>query len=217
MVASGPEAPPPGPAGAIIAANSHTHISKGGTKTRLRSRQCVPAANAIAATSHSPAVPDGAAQLRVWHAEQLVDLPRKNLQVQPTPVLDTMQLSVVPRPRLPEALRETREEIGLAEEYTSLAGYLHDHMVISGYVVTPVVGLVTPGFALRIDTFEVEEVFEPPLAFLMDPANHRHHEFEFGSEHRRFLSMPWQGVDASGQARESAARGRPRWVDAVTR
>ena len=45
------------------------------------------------------AVPDGAAQLRVWHAEQLVDLPRKNLQVQPTPVLDTMQLSVVPRPR----------------------------------------------------------------------------------------------------------------------
>ena len=47
------------------------------------------------------AVPDGAAQLRVWHAEQLVDLPRKNLQVQPTPVLDTMQLSVVPRPRRP--------------------------------------------------------------------------------------------------------------------
>lgn len=45
------------------------------------------------------AVPDGAAQLRVWHAEQLVDLPRKNLQVQPTPVLDTMQLSVVPLPR----------------------------------------------------------------------------------------------------------------------
>ena len=47
------------------------------------------------------AVPDGAAQLRVWHSEQLVDLPRKNLQVQPTPVLDTMQLSVVPRPRRP--------------------------------------------------------------------------------------------------------------------
>ena len=47
------------------------------------------------------AMPDGAAQLRVWHAEQLVDLPRKNLQVQPTPVLDTMQLSVVPRPRRP--------------------------------------------------------------------------------------------------------------------
>lgn len=47
------------------------------------------------------AVPDGAAQLRVWHAEQLVDLPRKALQVQPTPVLETMQLSVVPRPRRP--------------------------------------------------------------------------------------------------------------------
>ncbi len=46
-------------------------------------------------------VPDGAAQLRVWHAEQLVDLPRKALQVQTAPVLDTMQLSVVPRPRRP--------------------------------------------------------------------------------------------------------------------
>lgn len=45
------------------------------------------------------AVPEGAAQVRVWHAEQLVDLPRKSLQVQPAPVLETMQLSVVPRPR----------------------------------------------------------------------------------------------------------------------
>ena len=46
-------------------------------------------------------VPDGAAQLRVWHAEQLVDLPRKALNVVPGPVLDTMQLSVVPRVRRP--------------------------------------------------------------------------------------------------------------------
>jgi hypothetical protein len=46
-------------------------------------------------------VPEGAAQLRVWHAEQLVDLPRKSLQVQAAPLLDTLQLSVVPRPRRP--------------------------------------------------------------------------------------------------------------------
>ena len=46
-------------------------------------------------------VPDGAAQLRVWHAEQLVDLPRKSLQVQAAPLLDKVQLSVVPRPRRP--------------------------------------------------------------------------------------------------------------------
>ncbi len=56
------------------------------------------------------AVPDGAAQLRVWHAEQLADLPRKNLQVQPTPVLDTMQLSVVPRPRRPSARFSPRQQ-----------------------------------------------------------------------------------------------------------
>jgi plastocyanin len=46
-----------------------------------------------------PGVPDGAAQVRVWHAEQLVDLPRKALSVVPGPVLDTVQLSVVPRVR----------------------------------------------------------------------------------------------------------------------
>ena len=46
-----------------------------------------------------PGVPDGATQVRVWHAEQLVDVPRKALNVVPGPVLETVQLSVVPRVR----------------------------------------------------------------------------------------------------------------------
>lgn len=70
------------------------------------------------------------------------------------------------------ALREAREEIGLDRDYVELAGYLHDHMVISGYVVTPVVAFVRMGFALRLDTTEVEDVFEVPLEYLLDPANH---------------------------------------------
>jgi len=70
------------------------------------------------------------------------------------------------------ALREAQEEIGLGREFVELAGYLDDHMVISGYVVTPVVAFVRPGFALRLDTTEVEDVFEVPLEYVLDPAHH---------------------------------------------
>jgi 8-oxo-dGTP pyrophosphatase MutT (NUDIX family) len=70
------------------------------------------------------------------------------------------------------ALREAREEIGLEPQYVSLAGYLKDHLVVSGFRVTPVVAFVQPGFTLRLDTTEVEDVFEVPLEFVLDPANH---------------------------------------------
>ena len=71
----------------------------------------------------------------------------------------------------------------------------------SGFIVTPVVGLIQPGFELRIDSFEVAEVFEVPLIFLMNPANHRWHAVEMGGEKREFLSMPWVGIDAAGTPR----------------
>ena len=70
------------------------------------------------------------------------------------------------------ALRETREEIGLAPDYVTHAGYLADHMVISGFRITPVVGFVRPGFELRLDRTEVEDAFEVPLEFILDRANH---------------------------------------------
>ena len=70
------------------------------------------------------------------------------------------------------ALREAHEEIGLEPRHVELAGYLRDHIVITGYRVTPVVGFVDPGFALRLDTTEVEDVFEVPLPYVLDPANH---------------------------------------------
>jgi len=70
------------------------------------------------------------------------------------------------------ALREAQEEIGLEPGYVTRAGYLQDHLVISGFRVTPAVAFVRPGFDLRLDRSEVEDVFEVPLEFVLDPRNH---------------------------------------------
>ena len=70
------------------------------------------------------------------------------------------------------ALREAQEEIGLEPGYVTRAGYLQDHLVISGFRVTPAVAFVRPGFDLRLDRTEVEDVFEVPLEFVLDPRNH---------------------------------------------
>ena len=70
------------------------------------------------------------------------------------------------------ALRETREEIGLEPQFVTRAGYLQDHLVISGFRVTPAVGFVQPGFNLHLDETEVENVFEVPLEFVLDLRNH---------------------------------------------
>lgn len=91
------------------------------------------------------------------------------------------------------ALRETEEEIGLSREYIHVIGQLPVYSTVTAFQVTPVVALVEPGFTLKLDDFEVAEAFEVPLAFLMNPAHHRHHDFEFAGVQRRFLSMPWQG------------------------
>ena len=71
------------------------------------------------------------------------------------------------------ALREAREEIGLEASFVAVIGYLPDHLVITGFRVTPVVAFVRPGFTLRPDPREVEDTFEVPLKFIFDPANHR--------------------------------------------
>ena len=71
------------------------------------------------------------------------------------------------------ALRETREEIGLAAERVEVLARLPDYHTRTGFRVTPVVGLVSAPLELVPDPREVEEVFEVPLAFLLDPANHR--------------------------------------------
>jgi 8-oxo-dGTP pyrophosphatase MutT (NUDIX family) len=96
------------------------------------------------------------------------------------------------------ALRESEEEIGLPREHVRLAGYLGDHFVITGFVVTPVVGFVRPGFELRLDVTEVEEAFEVPLAFLLDPANHVPRERHFAGRTFKGYDIPYQGRNIWG-------------------
>lgn len=89
------------------------------------------------------------------------------------------------------ALRETEEEIGLARRHIELLGYLPDYYTGTGFCVTPVVGLVRPPFELKLDAFEVAEVFEVPLAHFLDPLNHQRHSMEVEGRTRRFYAMPY--------------------------
>jgi len=77
------------------------------------------------------------------------------------------------------ALREAREEIGLDERFVSIIGYLPDHVLMSGFRVTPVVGFVRPGFELLPQPLEVHDTFEVPLSFLFEPANRRARRRQF--------------------------------------
>lgn len=91
------------------------------------------------------------------------------------------------------ALREAEEEVGLAPRHVDVIGQLPTYTTVTHFVVTPVVALVEPAHELKLDAFEVAEAFEVPLAFLMTPANHQRHRFEFDGGERYFLSMPWNG------------------------
>ena len=99
------------------------------------------------------------------------------------------------------ALREAHEEIGLEASFVDVLGAMPTYTTGTGFVVTPIVALITPGFTVTPDPFEVADVFEVPLAFLMNPANHRRHAVEVNGATREFLSMPWDGHDALGQPR----------------
>jgi 8-oxo-dGTP pyrophosphatase MutT (NUDIX family) len=99
------------------------------------------------------------------------------------------------------ALREAEEEIGLDARFVDVLGAMPTYTTGTGFIVTPIVALVRPGFTVHADPFEVADVFEVPLAFLMNPAHHRRHAVEVDGNRREFLSMPWDGVDANGQPR----------------
>lgn len=89
------------------------------------------------------------------------------------------------------ALRETAEEIGLAPDHVEIIGFLPEYRTGTGFRITPVVGLVTPPFELCPDPFEVAEIFEVPLAFLLDPANHQRHSLHHRGALRHYYAMPY--------------------------
>jgi 8-oxo-dGTP pyrophosphatase MutT (NUDIX family) len=90
------------------------------------------------------------------------------------------------------AMRETQEEIGLAADRVEVLGEQHQYVTVTGYRVTPVVGLVTPPLDLKLDDFEVAEVFEAPLAFLLDPVNHQQNYVQFDGRERYYYAIPYR-------------------------
>lgn len=97
------------------------------------------------------------------------------------------------------ALREAREEIGLSAEHVSVIGRLDTYLTgSSGFVITPVVGIVAPSFSLTIDSFEVAEVFEVPLSFVLDPGNHQRAERLDGERRRSFFVLPFENRNIWG-------------------
>jgi 8-oxo-dGTP pyrophosphatase MutT (NUDIX family) len=92
------------------------------------------------------------------------------------------------------ALREAFEETGLPRAHVDVLGAMPKYGTGTGFAVTPVVGLVSPGFALTPDAFEVAEVFETPMEFLMNPANHRLYQAQLpDGNQRQYFAMPWEG------------------------
>jgi 8-oxo-dGTP pyrophosphatase MutT (NUDIX family) len=89
------------------------------------------------------------------------------------------------------ALRETEEEIGLDPRLVEPVGRLPRYRTGTGFLITPVVAVVEPGFRLRANPDEVTDVFEVPLAFLMDAGNHRRGSRTFGGRERFFYAMPF--------------------------
>ena len=93
------------------------------------------------------------------------------------------------------ALREAQEEVGLAPDFVQVLGTLPIYTTGSAFIITPVIALVRPGFTLEPNAGEVADVFEVPLAHLMNPANHRRHLMEAEGVKREWLSMPYQDGD----------------------
>ncbi len=89
------------------------------------------------------------------------------------------------------ALREAHEEIGLPPSHAELVGRLDDYITGTGFVIAPIVGLIRPFFPVKPDPTEVVDVFEVPLAFVLDPVNHKRDSRMFNGVERRFYSMPF--------------------------
>lgn len=89
------------------------------------------------------------------------------------------------------ALRETEEEIGLKRHFIEPIGAWDLYETGTGFRITPIVGLVEPGFELRPDPREVASVFEAPLSFLFDAANHERREAEWKGARRAYYAMPY--------------------------
>ncbi|KQS99144.1 MULTISPECIES: CoA pyrophosphatase [unclassified Rhizobium] len=101
--------------------------------------------------------------------------------------------AVDPEDDTPEraALRETEEEIGLDRRFVQTVGRLPHYMAMSGFRITPILGIVQPGYDLELNPTEVAAVFDVPLSFLMNPDNHGRGQATWKGAERHFYSMPY--------------------------
>ncbi len=90
------------------------------------------------------------------------------------------------------ALREAQEEVGLDPAFVQVLGVMPHYVTGSAFIITPVVALVQPGFTLTLNADEVADVFEVPLAFLMNPAHHLRQSLEWEGVRREWFAMPYQ-------------------------
>ena len=89
------------------------------------------------------------------------------------------------------ALREAEEEVGITRDRIEILGRLPQYHTSTGYCVTPVVGWAEPPLTYRPDPHEVADVFEVPLAFLLDAGNHRYESAFHKGRMRNYLAMPY--------------------------
>lgn len=90
------------------------------------------------------------------------------------------------------ALRETQEEVGLDPGSVEVVGELDTYVTRTGFEVTPIVGLLRPPLTLAPDPFEVADVFEVPLAFILGPDQPRRHTRTFQGRERSYWAFPWR-------------------------
>ncbi len=92
---------------------------------------------------------------------------------------------------LAAALREAHEETGIESCYVEPLGYLDGYLTVTSYFVTPVVALLKPGFSLAAQAGEVEDIFNVPLSFLLDPKNRQTHSREWNGIARQYYAYPF--------------------------
>lgn len=96
------------------------------------------------------------------------------------------------------ALRETEEEVGLSRELVSVVGRLDTYVTGTGFEITPIVGIIEPGYTLTLDPFEVAEAFDVPLSYVLDRRNHKRTERESAGRTRVFFVLPYEGRNIWG-------------------
>ncbi|NQV54772.1 MAG: CoA pyrophosphatase [Rhodospirillales bacterium] len=90
------------------------------------------------------------------------------------------------------ALRETEEEIGIAGSAIEVLAKMEDYVVGTGFLVSPIIGMIRPPFELDLHDHEVAEVIEVPLAFVLDPKNIERHSRDYEGTKRYFFAITWQ-------------------------